>query len=241
MARYVLKFGGSSVADTAKVYAAARKLAALQRQGHQVVGVLSAQGKETDRLLALAREVDPDCSGREVDALLSTGETCSISLCGLALKRLGIPALGLTGWQAGLQTESTHGGARVLGLSNDRIAQELSRGKIVLVAGFQGIDALGDITTLGRGGSDTTAVALAAFLKADRCLIYTDVDGVYDKDPRLHADAVKYDVISYDRMLTLARSGAKVLHDRCVELAKQHRVIIEVLSSSRDLPGTLVC
>ena len=241
MARYVLKFGGSSVADTAKVYAAARKLAALQRQGHQVVGVLSAQGKETDRLLALAREVDPDCSGREVDALLSTGETCSISLCGLALKRLGIPALGLTGWQAGLQTESTHGGARVLGLSNDRIAQELSRGKIVLVAGFQGIDALGDITTLGRGGSDTTAVALAAFLKADRCLIYTDVDGVYDKDPRLHADAVKYDVISYDRMLTLARSGAKVLHARCVELAKQHRVIIEVLSSSRDLPGTLVC
>ena len=241
MARYVLKFGGSSVADTAKVYAAARKLAALQRQGHQVVGVLSAQGKETDRLLALAREVDPDCSGREVDALLSTGETCSISLCGLALKRLGIPALGLTGWQAGLQTESTHGGARVLGLSNDRIAQELSRGKIVLGAGFQGIDALGDITTLGRGGSDTTAVALAAFLKADRCLIYTDVDGVYDKDPRLHADAVKYDVISYDRMLTLARSGAKVLHDRCVELAKQHRVIIEVLSSYRDLPGTLVC
>ena len=241
MARYVLKFGGSSVADTAKIYAAARKLAALQRQGHQVVGVLSAQGKETDRLLALAREVDPDCSGRELDALLSTGETCSISLCGLALKRLGMPALGLTGWQAGLQTESTHGGARVLGLSNDRIEEELSRGKIVLVAGFQGIDALGDIATLGRGGSDTTAVALAAFLKADRCLIYTDVDGVYDKDPRLHADAVKYDVISYDRMLTLARSGAKVLHDRCVELAKQHRVIIEVLSSYRDLPGTLVC
>lgn len=241
MARYVLKFGGSSVADTAKIYAAARKLAALQRQGHQVVGVLSAQGKETDRLLALAREVDPDCSGRELDALLSTGETCSISLCGLALKRLGMPALGLTGWQAGLQTESTHGGARVLGLSNDRIEEELSLGKIVLVAGFQGIDALGDITTLGRGGSDTTAVALAAFLKADRCLIYTDVDGVYDKDPRLHADAVKYDVISYDRMLTLARSGAKVLHDRCVELAKQHRVIIEVLSSYRDLPGTLVC
>lgn len=241
MARYVLKFGGSSVADTAKIYAAVRKLAALQRQGHQVVGVLSAQGKETDRLLALAREVDPDCSGRELDALLSTGETCSISLCGLALKRLGMPALGLTGWQAGLQTESTHGGARVLGLSNDRIEEELSRGKIVLVAGFQGIDALGDITTLGRGGSDTTAVALAAFLKADRCLIYTDVDGIYDKDPRLHADAVKYDVISYDRMLTLARSGAKVLHDRCVELAKQHRVIIEVLSSYRDLPGTLVC
>ena len=178
MARYVLKFGGSSVADTAKLYAAARKMAALRRQGHEVVGVLSAQGKETDRLLAMAREVDPDCSGRELDALLSTGETCSVSLCGLALRRLGVAAVGLTGWQAGLQTESLHGGARVLGLSSDRIETELQQGKIVLVAGFQGIDVLGDITTLGRGGSDTTAVALAAFLKADRCLIYTDVDGV---------------------------------------------------------------
>lgn len=241
MARYVLKFGGSSVADTAKLYAAARKMAALRRQGHEVVGVLSAQGKETDRLLAMAREVDPDCSGRELDALLSTGETCSVSLCGLALRRLGVAAVGLTGWQAGLQTESLHGGARVLGLSSDRIETELQQGKIVLVAGFQGIDVLGDITTLGRGGSDTTAVALAAFLKADRCLIYTDVDGVYDKDPRSNADAVKFSVISYDRMLTMARSGAKVLHDRCVELAKQHRVVIEVLSSYQELPGTLVC
>ena len=241
MARYVLKFGGSSVADTAKLYAAARKMAALRRQGHEVVGVLSAQGKETDRLLAMAREVDPDCSGRELDALLSTGETCSVSLCGLALRRLGVAAVGLTGWQAGLQTESLHGGARVLGLSSDRIETELQQGKIVLVAGFQGIDVLGDITTLGRGGSDTTAVALAAFLKADRCLIYTDVDGVYDKDPRSNPDAVKFSVISYDRMLTMARSGAKVLHDRCVELAQQHQVVIEVLSSYQELPGTLVC
>ena len=241
MARYVLKFGGSSVADTAKLYAAARKLAALQRQGHEVIGVLSAQGKETDRLMALAREVDPDCSGRELDALLSTGETCSVSLCGLALRRLGMAAVGLTGWQAGLQTESHHGAARVLGLSSDRIEAELKQGKIVLVAGFQGVDVHGDITTLGRGGSDTTAVALAAYLKADRCLIYTDVDGVYDKDPRQYGDAVKYDVISYDRMLTMARSGAKVLHDRCVELAKQHGVVIEVRSSYQDLPGTLVC
>lgn len=241
MARYVLKFGGSSLADTGKIYAAARKLAALQRQGHEVIGVLSAQGRETDRLLALAREVDPDCGGRELDALLSTGETCSVSLCGLALRRLGVPAVSLTGWQAGLQTESSHTGARVLGLSNDRISRELKEGKIVLVAGFQGVDVLGDITTLGRGGSDTTAVALAAFLQAERCLIYTDVDGVYDKDPRVYPDAVKFDTISYDRMLTMARSGAKVLHDRCVELAKKYRVIIEVLSSSHDLPGTLVC
>lgn len=241
MARYVLKFGGSSVADTAKLYAAARKLTALHRQGHEVIGVLSAQGRETDRLMGLAREVDPDCSGRELDGLLSTGETCSVSLCGLALRRLAVPAVGLTGWQAGLQTESNHGAARVLGLSSDRIEKELQQGRIVLVAGFQGINASGDITTLGRGGSDTTAVALAAFLKADRCLIYTDVDGVYDKDPHRYPDAVKYDVISYDRMLTMARSGAKVLHDRCVELAKQHRVVIEVLSSGQDLPGTLVC
>ena len=241
MARYVLKFGGSSVSDTGKLYAAARKLAALHRQGHEVIGVLSAQGKETDRLLARAREVDADCSGRELDALLSTGETCSISLCALALRRLGMPVIGLTGWQAGLKTESVHGGARVQGLLHERIEQELKKGNIVLVAGFQGVDEYGDITTLGRGGSDTTAVALAAFLQADRCLIYTDVDGVYDRDPALYADAVKYDVISYDRMLALARSGAKVLHDRCVELAKKYHVVIEVRSSYQELPGTLVC
>lgn len=241
MARYVLKFGGTSVADTGKLYVAARKMAALHRQGHEVIGVLSAQGKETDRLLALAREVDPDCGGRELDALLSTGETCSVSLCGLALRRLGVPSVSLTGWQAGLRTEAIHGGARVLGLSGDRMEQELKQGKIVLVAGFQGVNDFGDITTLGRGGSDTTAVALAAFLEAERCLIYTDVDGVYDRDPRLYPDAVKFDVISYDRMLTMARSGAKVLHDRCVELAKKYHVLVEVRSSIKEIPGTLVC
>ncbi|MBQ3216258.1 MAG: aspartate kinase [Oscillospiraceae bacterium] len=240
MARYVEKFGGTSLADTGRLYAAARKLAADHRAGHEVIGVLSAQGSSTDALLARAREVDPDCAGRELDALLSTGETCSVSLCALALRRLGCPVVGLTGWQAGLKTENTHGGARVLGLCNDRIQQELRQGKIVLVAGFQGVNEAGDITTLGRGGSDTTAVALAAFLKADRCRIYTDVDGVFDKDPRKHPDAVKFNTISYDHMLTMARSGAKVLHDRCVELAKQHGVVIEVLSSFHDLPGTLV-
>lgn len=240
MARYVDKFGGTSVADARKLYAVARKLAALRRQGHEVIGVLSAQGAATDALLAKAREIDPDCRGRELDALLSIGELSSVTLCAMALQRLGMPAISLTGWQAGLRTDDEHGSARVLALDNDRIERELKAGNIVLVAGFQGFNAAGDITTLGRGGSDTTAVALAALLQADRCRIFTDVDGVYDKDPRLFKDAVKYTQISYDEMLTLARSGARVLHDRCVELAKRYRVPVEVCSTFQDVPGTLV-
>ena len=240
MARYVDKFGGSSVAGAERLYAAARKLAAAHRAGNEVVGVLSAQARATDALLARAREIDPDCGGRELDALLSTGELCSVSLCAMALRRLGVPAVSLSGRQAGLLTEARHGDARVLRLSSDRIAHELRAGRIVLVAGFQGVDENGDVTTLGRGGSDTTAVALAAFLHADRCRIYTDVDGVYNRDPRKFPDAVKYETLSYNAMLTLARGGAKVLHDRCVELAKQHGVVIEVRSSFQDVPGTLV-
>lgn len=240
MARYVDKFGGSSVANAERLYAAARKLAAARRDGHEVVGVLSAQAGATDALLARAREIDPDCGGRELDALLSTGELCSVSLCAMALRRLGVPAVSLSAWQAGLLTDGRHNSARVLHLTSDRIERELKSGRIVLVAGFQGVDESGDVTTLGRGGSDTTAVALAAFLKADRCRIYTDVDGVYDKDPRKHPDAVKFETISYNKMLTLARGGAKVLHDRCVELAKQYGVVIEVRSSFRELSGTLV-
>ncbi len=241
MSRYVVKFGGSSVADAQKVYTAVRKLAALHRQGHEVIGVFSAQGNATDALLARAREIDPDCTGRELDVLLSTGELCSVSLCAMALRRLGVDAVSLAGWQAGLLTDAAHGSARALGLQNKRIERELARGRIVLVAGFQGINADGDVTTLGRGGSDTTAVALAAFLKADICCICTDVDGVYDKDPRQFPDAKKYSHISYDDMLTLARSGAKVLHDRCVELAKQYGVQVEVRSSFTDASGTMVC
>ena len=240
MARYVQKFGGSSVSDPQKLYSAARRLAADHRAGHEVIGVLSAQGGDTDALLAKARQIDPACEGRELDALLATGENCSVSLCALALQRLGVSAVSLSGWQAGLLTEDIHGDARVLKLINDRIERELKEGKIVLVAGFQGINSKEDITTLGRGGSDTTAVALAAFLKADRCRIFTDVDGVYDKDPRKFPDAVKFDTISYDEMLALARSGAKVLHDRCVELAKEHGVVIEVLSAFSNRTGTLV-
>lgn len=241
MARYVLKFGGSSLADSKKLYAAARRLAALHRAGDEAIGVFSAQGGATDALLARARQIAPDCEGRELDALLATGEQVSVCLCAMALQRLNVPAISLSGWQAGVRTESRFNDARVLGLQNDRIERELRAGKIVLVTGFQGVDEGDNVTTLGRGGSDTTAVALAAFLHADRCLIYTDVDGVYSADPRTHPDAVKYDRLSYDDMLALARGGAQVLHDRCVELAKQYGVRIEVLSAAADLPGTLVC
>lgn len=240
MARYVYKFGGTSVADARRLYAAARKLAAAQRQGNEVIGVLSARAGQTDALLALAREVDPDCSGRELDALLSTGEQCSIALCAMALRRLGVGAVSLSGWQAGLLTEDRYNSARVLRLTKDRIERELNNGKIVLAAGFQGVDSRENVTTLGRGGSDTTAVALAAFLKADRCRIYTDVDGVYDRDPRTHPDAHRFDRLTYDEMLTLARGGAKVLHDRSVELAKRYGVTIEVCSAFHDGGGTVV-
>lgn len=240
MARYVLKFGGSSVADAKKLYNAAKKLAALHRAGHQVVGVLSAQGGTTDALLAKARQIDPNCSGRELDALLATGEQASVCLCAMALRRLRVPAVSLSGMQAGIRTENRFSDARILGLANDRIERELNAGNVVLVTGFQGVNENSDVTTLGRGGSDTTAVALAAFLPADFCKIYTDVDGVYTEDPRTHPDAVKYDRISYDDMLALARSGAKVLHDRCVELAKEYQVPLEVLSAANDLPGTIV-
>ncbi len=240
MARYVDKYGGSSIADARRLYAVARRIAALHRQGHEVIVVLSAQGATTDALLARAQEIDPDCHGRELDALLYTGELVSTALCAMALARLGVPAISLNAWQAGLRTDAAHGSARVLALEGTRIEDELQRGKIVLVAGFQGVSAAGDVTTLGRGGSDTTAVALAALLQADHCRIFTDVDGVYNKDPRKYADAVKYSRISYDDMLALSRSGARVLHDRCVELAKRYQIPLEVCSSFQDLPGTLV-
>ena len=202
MARVIYKFGGTSVGDTRRLYRAARRIAAAHRAGDEVVAVLSAQAGATDALLARGREIDPDCAGREADSLLSTGEQVSVSLCALALARLGVPAVSLCGWQMGLQTDGS--------------------------------------TTLGRGGSDTTAVALAAFLHADLCRIYTDVDGVYDRDPRLHPDAVKYGRISYDDMLLLARGGARVLHDRCVELARREHVMLEVCSAFSDAPGTIV-
>lgn len=240
MARYVMKFGGTSLADAKRLYRAAEKLADLRNEGHEVIGVLSARAGETDALLARAREICPEAGGRELDALLSVGEICSSSLCALALERMGVPVVSLTGWQMGLRTDDSFQNARVLGLAGNRIFRELKQGKVILAAGFQGTDEKGNITTLGRGGSDTTAVALAAFTQAEGCIICTDVDGVYDRDPAKYPDAVKYDRLSYEQMLELCRRGAKVLHDRSVELAQKYRVPILVCSAFENQPGTVI-
>lgn len=236
----VQKFGGSSLADAARIKRAARRLIHTVEQGHQTVAVVSAQGDTTDHLLSSVAAIASDPSPRELDAYLSAGELLSAGLMAMAVEKLGKPAVSLSGWQAGVLTDSVHGNARVLRLQNNRIQQELQSGKIVVVAGYQGIDEHGNVTTLGRGGSDTTAVALAAFLNADRCLIYTDVDGIYDRDPRIFPDAVRFDTIDYDSMLALARNGAQVLHDRAVELARDKSVTVQVLSSFRPGNGTLV-
>ncbi len=236
----VQKYGGTSVADAACIRAAARRLVETAEAGHHVVAVVSAQGDLTDRLLSKIQAVCDRPSGREADACVSAGEQISAALVAMAVQQLGHKAVSLTGWQAGLQTDSCYENAAILGLKGDRIRRELDAGNIVVVAGFQGIDEKNDITTLGRGGSDTTAVALADFLQADRCIIYTDVDGVYDKDPRKHADARKYARIGYDEMLGLCRSGAQVLHDRCVMLAKSKGICVEVCSAFSDIPGTIV-
>lgn len=236
----VMKFGGTSLQDQERMLTAAQRAVRLHEQGDQVVVVVSAQGHTTDRLVAAALEMDPQPSKREMDAYLAAGEQISAGLMAMAIQTLGQPAVSLTGYQAGLMTDDVHGNAKVLGLQGDRVRAELEQGKIVVVTGFQGINAGGDITTLGRGGSDTTAVALAAFLQADLCRIYTDVDGVYDKDPRKFTDAVKYERIGYGDMLALARQGAQVLHDRSVELAMEYKVPIQVLSSFRPGPGTMV-
>lgn len=236
----VQKYGGSSLADADRIGRAAHRVAELVNDGHKLVVVVSAQGDTTDLLLEKVPQITAAPPPRELDAYLASGEQMSAALMAMALEKLGIPAVSLTGWQAGLMTDSIHGDARVRGLRGDRIRQELHEGNTVVVAGFQGVDAAGDITTLGRGGSDTTAVALAAFLGADRCMIYTDVDGVYDKDPRKFPDAVRFERIGYEPMLILAREGAQVLHDRCVELGQRYQVPIQVLSSFRPGEGTMV-
>lgn len=236
----VQKYGGTSVADATCIRNAACRLVDAARQGHRVVAVVSAQGDLTDRLLEKIDSVTPAASAREADACVSAGEQISAALVAMAVQALGYDAVSLTGWQAGLVTDTQYGAARIRFLRGDRITRELQRGKIVVVAGFQGIDRHENITTLGRGGSDTTAVALAALLNADRCVIYTDVDGVYDKDPRQHPDAVKYKHIGYDEMLRLCRQGAQVLHDRCVELAKECCIRLEVRSAFSDEQGTVV-
>ena len=236
----VQKFGGTSLMNTDRLRTAALRAMERADRGDRVVVVVSAQGHTTDRLIEEAQAVCQDAPRREMDAYIAAGEQLSAALMAMMLIRLGQPAVSLQGWQAGLLTDGTYGNAAVLGLLSDRIRRELEDGKVVVVAGFQGVSEAGDITTLGRGGSDTTAVALAAFMGADLCQIYTDVDGVYDKDPRRFPDALRFETIGYDHMLKLAREGAQVLHDRCVELGKKYAVPIQVLSSFRSGPGTLV-
>lgn len=236
----VQKYGGTSLLDVRRIQTAARRATRVAQQGAQVVVVVSAQGHTTDELIEKAEAVNPRGSSREMDAYLSAGEQISAALMSMAIGALGYPAVSLTGWQAGICTDSVYGNARITGLSGNRIRQELEKGNIVVVAGFQGIDNSNNITTLGRGGSDTTAVALAAFLNADLCQIFTDVDGVYDRDPRLFPDATRFGRIGYDRMLQLIANGAQVLHDRSVEIAREHGICVEVLSSFTGAPGTIV-
>ena len=240
MSLIVQKFGGSSVADADKIRNVARIITETYRKGHQVVVVLSAQGDTTDDLIEKAREINPQASKREMDMLLATGEQISISLMAMAIERMGYQAVSLTGWQAGMRTDSVYGAARIKRVKTERIQRELDKKKIVLVAGFQGINKYDDITTLGRGGSDTSAVALAASLHADLCQIYTDVDGVYTADPRKVTGARKLEEITFDEMLELASLGAQVLHNRSVEMAKRYNVNLEVLSSFSGNPGTKV-
>ena len=241
MALIVQKFGGTSVADAQRLRNVARIITETYQKGNQVVAVLSAQGDTTDELIEKAREINPNPSKREMDMLLSTGEQISCSLCAMAIEDMGFPVVSLTGWQAGFRTNSGYGNARIKRVVTERVQDELeNKRRIVIVTGFQGINKYDDITTLGRGGSDTSAVALAAALHADLCQIYTDVDGVYTADPRLVPSAHKLEEITYDEMLELATLGAQVLHNRSVEMAKRYGVNLEVLSSFSGQPGTKV-
>ncbi len=239
MALYVHKYGGSSVADAPKIVSVARRLAAVHDAGHRVVTVVSAMGDTTDDLIELARTVATEPEPRELDALLSTGELVSVTLLTMALRNLGYDAISLSGAQAGIRTDRAYGRARISEVDPERIRRELAQGRLVIVAGFQGLTPDEDITTLGRGGSDTTAVALAAALRADRCDIYTDVEGIYTADPRLAPKARRLARIGYDEMLELAAAGAK-MHPRSIELGGVYNVPIYVASSFADAPGTLI-
>ena len=240
MSLIVQKFGGTSVADADRLRNVARIITETYKKGNSVVAVLSAQGDTTDDLIEKAKEINPKASKREMDMLLSTGEQIFISLCAMCIESMGFQAISLTGWQAGMLTNSSYSAARIKRIRTERIQKELDKNKIVLVAGFQGINKYDDITTLGRGGSDTSAVALAAALHADLCQIYTDVDGVYTADPRYVKGARKLEEITFDEMLELASLGAQVLHNRSVEMAKRYNVNMEVLSSFSGNPGTKV-
>lgn len=236
----VQKYGGSSVADAERVLNVAKRIMRTRMEGNDVVVVLSAQGKTTDGLIAKAKEINPKPSRREMDMLLSTGEQQSVALMAMAISAIGGRAVSLNAAQVGIETTNTYSNARIRNINTDRIENELDEGSVVLVTGFQGVNAVGDTTTLGRGGSDTSAVALAAALHADKCEIYTDVEGVYTADPRVVKSAVKLDEISYDEMLELASLGAKVLHSRSVEVAKKYNVKLVVRSSMSEAEGTEV-
>ena len=239
MGLIVQKFGGTSVKDRDRIFNVARIVANTRNQGNDVV-VVSAQGDTTDDLITKAAEITSDPSHREMDMLLATGEQISISLLAMALQEIGVPSVSLTGWQAGFNTDRAYTKARIKRLNTERVESELARNRVVVVAGFQGLNRSDDITTLGRGGSDTSAVALAAALHADRCQIYTDVEGVYTADPRKIPKATRLKEITFDEMLELASLGAQVLNNRSVELAKKYGVELEVLSSINPVPGTVV-
>lgn len=240
MSLIVQKFGGSSVSDKERLFNVAGIISDAYRSGDRVVVVVSAQGDTTDDLLAKAAEISDSPSKRELDMLLSTGEQISASLLAIALGTMRIPVVSLNAWQVGISSDSNYSNAKIKKIDTERLLRELDSGKVVIVTGFQGINRFDDVTTLGRGGSDTTAVALAAVLKADRCQIYTDVDGVYTADPRKVPTAKKLKEISYDEMLELASLGAQVLHNRSVEMAKKYHVELEVLSSFEKISGTVV-
>ncbi|MDD3766196.1 MAG: aspartate kinase [Eubacteriales bacterium] len=240
MGLIVQKFGGSSVADVEGVFRVAQRVVETYKEGNSVIVVVSAQGDTTDELIAKAAQINENPSKREMDVLLSTGEQISMSLLAMAIEKLGFPVVSLTGWQVGIRTDSHHAVARIRKINTERLKKELDSRRIVIVAGFQGINKYDDITTLGRGGSDTTAVSIAAAMHADVCQIFTDVDGVYTADPRIVKDARKLNDISYDEMLELASLGANVLHNRSVELALKYNVKLEVRSSFNKEEGTSV-
>lgn len=241
METIVLKFGGSSLADNIKLNIVANKIIDFYNQKKKIVVVVSAQGKTTDNLIKEAKELSYEPNNREMDVLLSTGEQISISKLSILLNRMGYPAISLTGWQAGIYTNETNQEAKIEQINTARIQSELDKDNIVIIAGFQGINELGDITTLGRGGSDTTAVAVAAAIKADHCYIFSDVDGVYSTDPNKITEAQKLENLSYQEMLDLSNEGAKVLHNRCVEIAQKFNVLIETGSTFNNNVGTVIC
>jgi aspartate kinase len=240
MGLIVQKFGGTSVANVERILNVAQRVKAETDQGNQVVVVVSAMGKSTDQLVSLAKEISEQPNKRDMDMLLSTGEQVTIALLSMALNEQKLPAVSFTGWQAGIVTEPIHGNARITTINTEAVKNQLADGKVVIVAGFQGVTENGEITTLGRGGSDTTAVALAAALKADKCDIYTDVTGVFTTDPRYVKSARKLKSVSYDEMLELANLGAGVLHPRAVEFAKNYQVRLEVRSSLERVEGTVI-